>query len=380
MGTEIDLRKAAKLVKSLVPQNLRIDMEFLEHPQGVQPYLVAFISRTGVFDPLDASIPEILSKDASLARTLHGLCHSRLPAYMAPDFVIPLSFTPVVNSLSTKVDSSRLRHLFYAHAPSSLAQQGEFNSRGSRALTNTEEQISRILSNVSGVRPDAMNPSTTTLEIGIDSLNAITLSFQLKAAGFFVPPHVVLTGPSIEKLAKASAPTSTNNSEPDAMSPLNINERTWRQARDSVSGDIEAILPCLPLQEGLIAHTLISEQPLYVNHFIFELQGADAEKLRSAVNSTIESNSILRTCFLTGGKDIYQVILKEAKIDWKTLEVPPDQDIIPFIHGEFPSIEKEVTDELGVQPPIRCSLYTFRNVVYWCLTLHHSIYDGEPRP
>ncbi|KAK0209228.1 putative peptide synthetase [Desarmillaria ectypa] len=375
---KLDLAKISEMVSSLAQQGLNVYTLALDHPEGLQTSVITFISRSMNADPLSGSLPNVCTTDAALARALHSTCRNRLPPHLVPDLIIPLDFIPLANVFSSQVDHKRLKHVFIRSPLATLGAPGEQLSV-SRPLTALEKEICSIISGITQAPVDAMNADTTTLELGIDSLSAISLSFQMKAAGFFVPPHIILAGPSVSKLAKSSRSLVEDNNH---VSSWEIGTRLEEQVRDRLSDlDIQLVQPCLPLQEGLVAHTLNSAQPVYVNHFILRIDEADVSQLRNAIDETITANDILRTCFFVDDSNVVQVVLSYVSNVWTVVEVPDDGDPLVILRGDMDAVELDVVQNLGTQPPIRLALYSSKaESTFLRLTMHHAIYDGESLP
>ncbi len=343
-GRKLDLAGISDMVSTLAQQGLNVHTLALDHPEGLQTYVITFISRSMNADPLLGSLPNVCITDTALARALHSTCRSRLPPHLVPDMIIPLDFIPLANVFSSQVDHKRLKHVFIRSPLATLGGPGEQLPVPS-PLTALEKEICNVISGITQVPVDAMNADTTTLELGIDSLSAISLSFQMKAAGFFVPPHVILAGPSVSKLAKSSRSLIEDR---NPVSSWEMETRLKERVRDCLSDhDIQLVQPCLPLQEGLVAHTLNSAEPIYVNHFILRIDEADRSQLRNAIDETIAANDILRTCFFVDDNNVVQVVLSRVPNNWTVVEVSDGEDPLVILRRDMRSIELDVVQSIG---------------------------------
>ncbi|KAL1728701.1 putative peptide synthetase [Schizophyllum commune] len=366
-------------VASVSRQTLRIATLPLDHPQGMQTYVVTFVARRAAIGA-DAGLPALSDDDLPLARALLASCRERLPSHLTPDVIVPLTFLPLNNVALGTFDRRSLRRFFYAYPLSAINSQQSKSSAVSRPLNDKEKRIRDILSSAAGVPADAIQASTTTLEIGIDSLSAISLSLKLKDAGFFVPPYVILAGPSLEKLARASgAPVDSR----DDNAQWEVAPDVQHEAIQHVAVGVEAVLPCLPLQEGLVALTLNSPEPIYVNHFVTILEeGTDIARLKAAIKDTVSANPILRTCFFAAQDSIVQVVLEPSDevLQWRDVDVVEGQ-VLEHLQADLYRVAKEVAAEISRKPPIRFAVYSGEGQPsYLCWTLHHSVYDGESLP
>ncbi|KIK50220.1 hypothetical protein GYMLUDRAFT_51337, partial [Collybiopsis luxurians FD-317 M1] len=341
---------------------------------STSPYTVTFVSHSSSADPMDGSLPTIVMTDFAFTLALLDQCKRHLPSQLVPDFIIPLNFLPLSHLLSGLKHGARLKRAFQTSSLTALNLESG-KKRAAKSLTAVDEGIWTILSKAARVPLESIGAETTTLELGIDSLSAILLSYQLKAAGYFVPPHVILSGLSVSKLSQASRMMVERNE--NVCSSWEVDEDTLQLIRAQVTAKISSVLPCLPLQEGLVAHTLNSALPIYVNHFVLHLKEADPTLLRLAFDETFEANDILRTCFIAGDQSIVQVVLSEMPDIWRTVLVPSHNNFLLTLHRDMAEIERDVVENMGQKPCIRLSLYISDSSSYLCLTMHHAIYDGQ---
>ncbi|KAL1744044.1 putative peptide synthetase [Schizophyllum fasciatum] len=375
----VHLSDISQAVASVSRQALPIITLALEHPQGMQSYIVTFVARRSAID-MGAGAAGLSVNDQPLARALLTSCRQRLPSHLTPDIVMPVTSMPLESIASGAVDKRCLRRLFYSYSLSDINSQRSNDAVATRPLSEKERRIREILSSLTRVPAEAIQATTTTLELGVDSLSAISLSFKLKDAGFFVPPYVILAGPSLEKLSKASGAAA------DAINvhvDWEVTPDVQKEALDHAEFAVEAVLPCLPLQEGLVALTLNSPESIYVNHFVTVLDEAtDVDRLKLAVQATVFANPALRTCFYPAKDSIVQLVLSpnDTCFQWRSVHVA-DEQALDRLHAESDDVAKDVVTQISRVPPVRFGVYSGngqRTCVCW--TLHHSVYDGESLP
>jgi hypothetical protein len=78
------------------------------------------------------------------------------------------------------------------------------------------------------------------------------------------------------------------------------------------AADIESIAPCTSLQEGLLVESLKSSRRPYFNHFWYDGDRLDAQKLVGALDRLIALLPILRTSFIRTDEGFAQVVLREG--------------------------------------------------------------------
>ncbi|KAF9077098.1 hypothetical protein BDP27DRAFT_1414219 [Rhodocollybia butyracea] len=360
-GQNVDLTELSHSIQLISPYSIDVANFVFDHPEGIQTYTVSFVSRSSSGDPLNGTEPTVVVTDLAFTRALLDRCKRSLPVHLLPDFIVPLNFLPFSHLLSGTKHEARLKRIFHSSALAIFNPEGR-RSRNVCALTAAGAEIRNILSKATRVPLEAIDADTTTLELGIDSLNAISLSYQFKAAGYFVPPHVILSGPSVTKLSEASR-TLVEGSE-TVSSSWEVDDSLRQVVCEQMKVKISAILPCLPLQEGLVAHTFNSPDPVYVNHFILQLEEADVTRFSHAFDDTLKANDILRTCFIAG----------ERSIALSSLDDP-----LSTARRDMADVERDVVRHLNRKPPIRIGLYSSNSDSSYvvCLTMHHAIYDGK---
>ena len=91
--------------------------------------------------------------------------------------------------------------------------------------------------------------------------------------------------------------------------------------------NIEALAPCTPLQQGMIARFLDSENAVYFNTFLFGLKRDGCEKssihkIRDAWESTFSLTQILRTVFVGTEEGFVQAVLLISPLTTLVFRIP----------------------------------------------------------
>ncbi|EOQ99429.1 Nonribosomal peptide synthetase 2 [Wallemia ichthyophaga EXF-994] len=375
---QINLEKVSRNVESVSRQNIVSQAMVLQHPESMQPDIVAFVARAYNYDPLDGSTTDIDAQDESFARSLTQSCAEKLGYGARPDIILPMTFLPICDASNGHTNEKILRRLF-TQVPlrNMVKKSAEMATDNRRALTAEEKIIAIALSEQTGVGMDTISSSTTTLELGVDSLSAISLSFLLKSKGLAVPPHVVLSGPSVEKLAKLADSTSSDGNK-DSSAVRKLDEGFEKSIRAAFGDTLEAVRPCLPLQEGLVARTLNSAEPVYVNHFTFKLDsGVVIDQFTEAIDKTIAANEILRTCFFFGEAAVAQVVLEKTDAI-QTHQSESEASAIAYLDSKKKDLEKDVVDNIQSRVPLRVLITKpATGRAFAQFTMHHAVYDGE---
>jgi hypothetical protein len=297
---------------------------------------------------------------------------------MVPDMVLALDYLPLA-TISGKADSKLLRQTFFETPLDDLLGR---KSQKQRPLTETESVVCNTLLSVSGSGLE-VNYNTTTLELGIDSLATITLSARLVAAGFDVSVPFLLRGPSIAEISKRIALSPEQS--PQSKASQGVKKPFKALKKKLLSGshviptqEIEAVLPTLPLQEGLVAQSLDTPTPLYINHVILRLRPEQAERIVNSFNATIVANEILRTRFAILDNEIVQVVLAPHSYPspWIEERRSSTGNMLAEIRPSLDDLAHDISTKLLILPPLRLSMWSDAKEHIFVVSLHHSIYDG----
>lgn len=300
---------------------------------------------------------------------------ARVPGYMVPSLIVPVSMLPVTPS--GKLDRERLRQtvdqlgqdyiVLAAHASGTQ----EDDERWSLA----EGQIAEVLSAVFGIETHQIGRWTPLTTLGLDSISAIRVSRQIQAnLGKRVSISSILQNSSIAKLAQVigqdnKAPMTTATKKVEL-----IPARLVESIIANVTGHgrvVEKILPCTPLQEAMLA---ASNNVSYQNQMLFRVSG-NPENLITAWKRMCDRHGILRTCFVSTEDSrcpIAQVVLDKWDHTWLKLEAS---------HKTLEDCIAEHADALpnaidAMEPAVSFATITENENIYLSFICHHALYDG----
>lgn len=388
-GQRLELGEVSEGVRASSKEVLDVASLVIKHPELSRQQLVTFVARAAARIEFKDQAPSFIPEDyEEWAVQLQDGCKERLPAYMVPDTIIPITIMPLA-PMSGKADPKQLRALFGKIPLNQLLRRGGsagVDEAPARELDENEEKIRDMLITVVKVDPAHIRFNSSVFEFGIDSLSAITLSARLKAKGINASVVDVMTKPTIEELAKIGQTAASIEEEKAAaaavIEKLRALESKLKPQVAKVVGvqesSIKAIMPCLPLQEGIIARSLNSENgPTYVNHVLLKLgKDVDVTRLREAWEHTILVSDILNTVFCQPEEDILQVVLEGGlNFNFTTATVA---NAAAAAEEQRLSIAAEIIENLHRLPPIRLQLFEQPGAEsLLAISVHHSIYDGE---
>ncbi|WFD36567.1 NRPS [Malassezia cuniculi] len=336
---------------------------YIQHPTLPTRQLVAYIACARTAPPAHGE-PLQLRTDgearAAGAAAVHG-AGARLAAYMIPahtlvlDHALPL--TP-----NNKTDITRLSAHFCSLEQSELRALHP-SVEDDSPVGPRERVILDVLARFTGTQPGRDDLFYT---LGVDSLSAIRLVRELHAAGVPTSVNVLLERGTARRLAG----TQHDQTTPRAYDELvaYAKEHVYTPVR-MAAGDVE-VLPCTPLQEGMLARTLASGGTEYMYRHALH---ADAEPgaVAAAWRTLVAQNAILRTSFH---------FVDDARVPWAQAvhaDIEPDVHIVA--HDELArAADKWLDDAVDrlAQPPHALFL-AGTSSTDMVLCMHHALYDAH---
>ncbi|KAJ3104119.1 hypothetical protein HDU96_009027 [Phlyctochytrium bullatum] len=316
--------------------------------------------------PLDAFCT-LIGKDGT-SRGLHQAlqeAYGGLPSYMVPNFAFIIPRIPI--GATGKTDKKRLLSMYENLPIEDILLSKDVSD--SFEWTKRAICIRKALSQVTSVSESKITPTTSFFQIGLDSINAIRLVSILKEMKVATTVLDVMRNSTIAALAMASPETLPENH--NFLSAKKYEDAVLAQIGDFAGRglEIEAIYPCTPLQEGLIAKTLAAGPPTYINSIVFKLADeCNIEQALSAWSQLIRRNQILRTSFIPLRSSIAQIVHKSFCI-------------IRNVSGnDLRAAVTEATSLLNIadwkQVPLQLTRFQTAESTYLIIAIHHALYDG----
>ena len=397
-GQRLELGEISEAIRSIAATTLglkKIDVATMiaQHPKLSKPQLVAFFVPTHpsnrVSDFLETSTS---TSEYTSAIKIQAGCRKVLPAYMVPDVVIPLTKLPLAPS-SGKADLKRLKALF---ADISLADMMQHTSSehylqpdsSRQELTEVERNVRSVVASTLSINGVEISANTNVFRLGLDSLSAISLAIKLQKSGYDCTVSSVLKNPLIGQLAllpqKDLTKKTTMDKHIQIQSSLKDLESRFHASHSNRLGksSIQAIKPCLPLQETLVATSLKNENgALYVNHLMLELStDIDHARLYKAWGRMVADHEILRTCFQDFENGVLQVILEydeSQSISWAEVAASNPKSASRLQQSEAAT---NIISAIASKVPMRLTLFrppSDDTCSILLFSIHHALYDRE---
>ncbi|PQE11447.1 nonribosomal siderophore peptide synthase protein [Rutstroemia sp. NJR-2017a WRK4] len=193
-GQRLELGEVSECVRALCSTNSDVASLITKHPELSRMQLISFVATSKSKTRGEKVVLLDTFEEINLA--IRNGCRERLPAYMVPDVVIPISYLPLAVT-SGKADMKQLKSLFAAIPLGKLLSvdkgRGSAAATASRALNEDEIAVVEILKTVLPSVPAEIGPSTNIFEIGLDSLVAISLSIRMRQMGCAVVNEILRT-------------------------------------------------------------------------------------------------------------------------------------------------------------------------------------------
>ncbi|KAF9873683.1 peptide synthetase [Colletotrichum karsti] len=341
---------------------------------GEQDLLAAFV-HVGAEDTSPEDPDDIIATEAQALEKFHGLVKqiyettSSLPRYMSPHVFIPLKVLPITTA--GKLDRRALQRV------TSRLTRDELVSFTSGAKetgrTSQERQLTEMWKKVLHVSSIGIHDNF--FRLGGDSMAAMALRSEAQRNGMGISVSDIFSNPVLVDMAKVMASVNdTADLAPVASFSLledydSVSQLISEVAHDcSISPDaIEDILPCVPMQEALMA--LSSRQPsaqTYVLHAPYKLP-ADIDELRfrEAWEKATETHAVLRGRIVLKPQGALLAIVKD-KIHVDTYSRSLE---------EYLSKQKQQAFGYGT-PLLRLGLVKQGSDRYFVFNAHHAVYDG----
>jgi len=284
---------------------------------------------------------------------------------MVPTHFIPVKAIPL--NANNKVDSKQLA-IKYNEISVGYLQKLSQSGQDDRQWSENEKSIVAAIAKALSVENESLSRTSNIFELGLDSISIVGFSRALQGSGLGnAKISIVKSNPSIGALARAlldcddSEQGQENAFVAASQSMAAFSQRqvvSVCQELGIESTAVEHVVPCTPMQEGIIYRFLESDQAIYFNKFDFLLNdGVDVEKLLAAWDRVVEHLEILRTRFIATEDGFAQVVLRN-------FEPVSTQTII-----DYETTEKS----MALRTPYTIAV-TGHTLTLW---IFHGLYDGN---
>jgi amino acid adenylation domain-containing protein len=223
---------------------------------------------------------------------LRAALAKRLPTYMTPVAIMTLREFPL--SANGKLDRK------------ALPDPSRIHSKGRQPLPGSETMLAELIASI--LRIQEVGADDDFFFLGGDSISAISLCAALRRCGYVLRPRDIFEGRTVARMAKALESRADAAPAEVAATPEIADARL--AALREAHGPIAAILPVLPLQEGLLFHARLGDQASRYNAISrFDFEGPlDVERLREALATLLRRHPQLAASFDSRGGAPLQIV------------------------------------------------------------------------
>ena len=360
----------------------------------------------------------ILELDDTLkaeVRSIFQSVEARVPSYMIPSFIIPITKLPITASgkLDRRLLEENFTSLTQEYLTSVSPSIGSIDSDDdSGEWSETESEVADVVCRIFAVDRGSVQRWTPLTAFGLDSISAIELSKQLAASlgGKRLAISVILKNATVARIALALSEASSPGAsaaaiteEPgtgaeaeekknlEALIPEELAQAVTKQFEEK-DMKVAKVLPCTPLQEGMLAASVGRGRGAYVNKMLLKLSATcDIDSVRMAWMHACQRHGILRTAFVSTEdpeQPMVQVVLEAGSwwVPWGLFHAssPTDdvnQDVDGLIERHVSTLSEPVD---SFEPPISLAIIApsspisegDEREIFLSFICHHALYDG----
>ncbi|TLS21083.1 uncharacterized protein PpBr36_10622 [Pyricularia pennisetigena] len=299
--------------------------------------------------------------------------------------LVPSDLRPIVESSETVPKSSEEppQNMVLEKAveiPDAVA----IEATSAQALTTNEKKMQMIWSKILCLDPSSIDRTDSFFRLGGNSIAALKVIAEAKKQGMILTVAQMLRNPRLNLLAAMATERSPRRAAEETSLSIAAFSLLPSQADHAglcseitatyqlPSDAIQDLLPCTPLQEGLISLTSSDAGNYLVQKVLCLSDHVDLDALRSAWERVVSALPILRTrLFFTKEHGILQGVMKQG-IDWNS--VSPGGSLDEYLRID-------VTRRTGLGDALsRFAIVTEGRSRYLVWSIHHSVFDGWMLP
>ncbi|KAK6361867.1 hypothetical protein TWF730_005578 [Orbilia blumenaviensis] len=380
-GFRIELGEVSAVLRDVHPLIKDVVALVLKHSDEEKEQLVTFLSFASRKNRLDPpSIQECDSDWEDIEKAARRVAEAALPQYMLPHIYFPINWIPL--SAAAKVDKRSLGELFRRTDISTLGRKVEAGV-SDEEFDEVSTKIRHVFADASSSEIETIGMDTTIYQLGLDSISALNVARSLKAIGVNASVLDIIECPTIRGLrdhvlGKKNPVSASYHQDIFASFKQQHIDAVSRSAcisRDKVAN----VLPCSPMQEGILTQFIQSKGSLYYNAILFRLEdGVNVECLEDSWIQVAEQNDVLRTGFVEhevdGGhyamvtyKDVSTSLVKKAQT-----QLPVEE----FVKQVQKDEAQKALSNIAL-PAWSVTFVSAKNDSYMIFTALHAIYDAQ---
>lgn len=313
----------------------------------------------------------------SLMAELLDHLRSRLPDYMVPAWLIPVSRIPTTSS--GKIDKDYLRHTFSELGAEFLRNLGVTSTEEAserECWSSTERTIIETLAKTLSIDGTSIRRWISFASLGLDSISAITFAQRLSTriekritvSNILQNPTIGLLSVAIENQMLHASSTAAANLD---VFPKDFISRIHKETESRGLG-VKVVLPCTPLQEAMVVSGV--KHLAYVNRMLFRLNG-DISQMQRAWEAMVRRHDIFRTFFIAtpvAQFPICQVVTENWELRWESFDTL-DRTLLECVAAQSSQLPRALD---SFQSPYSLAIIVDGSTYFLSFVCHHALYDG----
>ncbi|KAL8928737.1 MAG: hypothetical protein Q9208_001515 [Pyrenodesmia sp. 3 TL-2023] len=382
-GIRVELSEIAFALRSCHKQVQQVEVCFLKRPDRPSKVVVAFLAAPSSI----ACNPDTIrdERGVEVARKALKVAKTQLPDYMIPKVFLVVDAIP--RTSSAKVDRGAMQRLYTDIDIRAWEQKIASTSGDGIAaadLSSCEMTVVETICSLTGTSRETLSRQSTLPSIGVDSITATRLASELHIQGIAISVAGILRCPSLADLFQCLY----NGSPENAVTKFDTSQFHSNHIAlldPDLAGQVELVLPALPLQESLLSESFQNPSAYWSNTF-FELNdGIDLGRLERAWKDVAKRTDALRAAFCPVADISKQVQTKATFLQLILVENPIDWTMVVASESSFEKIARNRAQEIAhrrqkrrfTEPLWAVTVFSlpFRTVLM--VSIHHAIRD-EP--
>ncbi|ETS78594.1 hypothetical protein PFICI_10656 [Pestalotiopsis fici W106-1] len=245
-----------------------------------------------------------------------------------------------------------------------------------------ELQIRRIIGKLAKIPREKISKNTSIYRLGLDSISAIQAATLLRREGLQVSPVDILEHPTCTGIASHIKAMSATTSPLESRYDLSAFQRSVQEQVDDarLTSKIKTVLPCTPLQQGMLSQFILSEGANYYNFVTWDIPlTVNCDALAHAWTVLKNRHQILRAGFVSiSHSDVsFAMVVYDAKSVCAPVSCVKETNFANFDVQEWrhDCIESSLRDMS--RPPWQAVLQVHDDIISMHLGMHHALYDAS---
>lgn len=377
-GQRLELGEINSAIRESVESVNDVATLVIKHHAKHTEQLVAFVVVGKVRKQDDGDLP--VGQDQSVVDKIRRACQERLAGYMVPSQFVLVGRIPITSN--NKIDARRLRQ-FHEDITKQDSVTHDNVSANSGPMNSQEERIAHSMSQLFSLDANNLCRDSNIFQLGLDSISVFGFARKLKQEGFATArPNIIMKNRTIASLAKAlvDGSSSISSSIKAAKQSIAAFQHRYRLTAAKAlcvgAGMIESLNPCTPLQQGMIARSFESEDALYYNTFMFDLEKDVAmDKLKSAWKTVMRAVPVLRTRFVPVDEGYAQSVVDDTELPWLEYKFRNSESLVT-VSNEWRKEWVSKNNEI-ISRPFEIILARSSDSTILVLHLFHALYDAS---